>query len=100
MYILISPLDSLDYPRYLPLDHELVGRIPSGELAALPTAAWPKGNMGAARGLRLVAFLTMDFYLYMGLEVGGCSLFADPSGYVGTIISTTNTKNMGWSLTR
>ena len=25
----------------------------------------------------------MDFYLYMGLEVGGCSLFADPSGYVG-----------------
>ena len=58
MYILISPLDSLDYPRYLPLDHELVGRIPSGELAALPTAAWPKGNMGAARGLRLVAFLT------------------------------------------
>ena len=26
---------------------------------------------------------TMDFYLYMGLEVGGCSLFADPSGYVG-----------------
>ena len=45
--------------RYLPLwnvecsDHELVGRIPSGELAALPTAfaAWPKGNMGAARGL-------------------------------------------------
>ena len=39
---------------------KLVGRIPSGELAALPTAfaAWPKGNMGAARGLRLVAFLT------------------------------------------
>ena len=32
---------------------KLVGRIPSGELAALPTAfaAWPKGNMGAARGL-------------------------------------------------
>ena len=28
----------------------------SGKL--LPTAAWPKGNMGAARGLRLVAFLT------------------------------------------
>ena len=22
--------------------------------------------------------------VYMGLEVGGCSLFADPSGYVGT----------------
>ena len=32
--------------RYLPLDHELVGRIPSGELAALPTAAWPKGSLG------------------------------------------------------
>ena len=28
----------------------------------------------------------MDFYLYMGLEVGGCSLFADPSGYVGRIV--------------
>ena len=26
--------------------------------------------------------------VYMGLEVGGCSLFADPSGYVGRIIST------------
>ena len=25
----------------------------------------------------------------MGLEVGGCSLFADPSGYVGTISNTT-----------
>ena len=23
---------------------------------------------------------------YMGLEVGGCSLFADPSGYVGRIV--------------
>ena len=24
--------------------------------------------------------------VYMGLEVGGCSLFADPSGYVGRIV--------------
>ena len=33
----------------------------------------------------------MDFYLYMGLEVGGCSLFADPSGYVGHItLANTN----------
>ena len=30
-----------------------------------------------------VASLTIDLVVYMGLEVGGCSLFADPSGYVG-----------------
>ena len=40
----------------------------------------------------------MDFYLYMGLEVGGCSLFADPSGYVGTIISIPEPGEVNWKV--
>ena len=33
----------------------------------------------------------MTLVVYMGLEVGGCSLFADPSGYVGHItLANTN----------
>ena len=42
----------------------------------------------------------MDFYLYMGLEVGGCSLFADPSGYVGhiTLANTNPHKRVNWVL--
>ena len=32
----------------------------------------------------------------MGLEVGGCSLFADPSGYVGRIISTAKIITFRW----
>ena len=30
-----------------------------------------------------MGYLTDPLVVYMGLEVGGCSLFADPSGYVG-----------------
>ena len=35
---------------------------------------------------RHVSCKTRSLVVYMGLEVGGCSLFADPSGYVGRIV--------------
>ena len=61
----------------------LLGSVLSVQLAC----SWYVFAVGSLRyghaTSRYSCSLTIDLVVYMGLEVGGCSLFADPSGYVG-----------------